>query len=760
MRLFSLVNWGDGQHRWGGPGSDLARGGPGRGGNVGESAEEGVEGGVSSSTAARSSSVSGMEASMRCRLSLASSSWALARALRGVEVAAGAGHPVRALLEEAVGAVAVAQVVVLPGLARGRGAGGDRVAVDEHLDGAHVAGEVAGVGVGPGQRVRGDLGVVLGGVRGAVSEPGLQLEQGHRLLGVVELAGDGRPGAVAGDVAADVGGRDAGLAAQRGDDRAVDVVLRDRLRAHGEQQVDLLAGLAVKPGGLRGAHRLPGVDGLAEQRVDRLGERGPGLVDRHVEQADGIVGQDVGGVAGDRDAVALPADGPDPQAGDLVAAQPGEQPGQRDRADQLHRVVGACGGAGQVGVGQVQPGPQQLRPDVVGDHSRVGADQCCDAARHDQRAGRVEAAGEPLPFLAVAEERAGGHEDVRLGARGDRGAGAGPETVVALDVVTDPHPVHRGDPGGAGLAGPLPRLGDLRVLGGQPPSGLGEDAADDGAHLRAERRGGVPAFDPPGPGRVRADDLRCGGDAAAHRGFAVAQGGDRALQRIEQSPVPGGGRVRPDPRERLGAQRFQPGTAVDQQRLADHAGPLALGVRGAVTPPVEDLADPVQRLLDRGRAEDQVGQVHPVEQAHVLEVAEPAELPGQREQQRAHRTLGRSRLGRAELRGAGPDQPRPLPTGPGPVGPVGPRAVRQDQPGGVAAGAAQVGGVLVVQRSPRRVQRLDQPGQRPPVQRVSPRDAHGPVAAQPLPPEREQRRGLAVEQRDPAIPAPVPPKAP
>ena len=25
---------------------------------------------------------------------------------------------------------------------------------------------------------------------------------------------------------------------------------------------------------------------------------------------------------------------------------------------------------------------------------------------------------------------------------------AGPETGVALDVVTDPHPVHRGDPGG------------------------------------------------------------------------------------------------------------------------------------------------------------------------------------------------------------------------------------------------------------------------------------------------------------------------
>ena len=58
----------------------------------------------------------------------------------------------------------MAEVVVLPGLAGGGGAGGDGVAVDEDLDGAHVAGEVAGVGVGPGQRVRGDLGVVLGGL--------------------------------------------------------------------------------------------------------------------------------------------------------------------------------------------------------------------------------------------------------------------------------------------------------------------------------------------------------------------------------------------------------------------------------------------------------------------------------------------------------------------------------------------------------------------------------------------------------------------
>jgi hypothetical protein len=98
---------------------------------------------------------------------------------------------VLALLEERVGAVAVSQVVVLPGLASGCGAAGDGVAVDEELDGADVAGEVAGVVVGPGQRVWGDLRVVLGGFGAAVAEPGLELEQSHGFLGVVELAGDG-----------------------------------------------------------------------------------------------------------------------------------------------------------------------------------------------------------------------------------------------------------------------------------------------------------------------------------------------------------------------------------------------------------------------------------------------------------------------------------------------------------------------------------------------------------------------------------------
>jgi hypothetical protein len=54
--------------------------------------------------------------------------------------------------------------------------------------------------------------------------------------------------------------------------------------------------------------------------------------------------------------------------------------------------------------------------------------------------------GEPLPFLAVAEERAGGHEHVSLGARSDRFPGAAVQVVVALDVVADCHAVDGRDP--------------------------------------------------------------------------------------------------------------------------------------------------------------------------------------------------------------------------------------------------------------------------------------------------------------------------
>jgi hypothetical protein len=322
----------------------------------------------------------------------------------------------------------------------------------------------------------------------------LQLEERHRLLGVVELAGDGRSGPVAGDVAADVGGGHSGLLAERGDQGAVDVVLRDRVGPDREEQFDVFAGFGVEALGLGGPQGLPGFDGLADDRVDGLGESGVGLVDRDVEQADGLLGQDLAGGAVDGLSLVLPADAADPQPGDLIAPQAGEQPGQCERADQLEGVVAAGGGAGEIRGLEVEPGPQQLGPDPIGDDAGVGGDQRGDGAGHRQGPGGVEPAGNPFPFLQVTQECAGAHEDVGLGARGDRVAEAVVEVVGALDVVADGHPVDRGDPVRAGRPGPVGRIDGLGMLGGQPSAGLGHVRADVVADVHGEYGGVVPAL--------------------------------------------------------------------------------------------------------------------------------------------------------------------------------------------------------------------------------------------------------------------------
>jgi hypothetical protein len=61
---------------------------------------------------------------------------AFAGFLGSVEVAAGAGHAVWALLEEGVAAEAVAEIVVLPGFSGCGGAVGDGVTIDEDFDSA------------------------------------------------------------------------------------------------------------------------------------------------------------------------------------------------------------------------------------------------------------------------------------------------------------------------------------------------------------------------------------------------------------------------------------------------------------------------------------------------------------------------------------------------------------------------------------------------------------------------------------------------
>src|SRR5436190_16977178 len=114
-----------------------------------------------------------------------------------------------------------------------------------------------------------------------MAEPGLQFEQGHGLLGVVQLRGDGRARTMAGDASTRVLSRDSGLLAQRGNQRCVEIAWWYRTSAEAEEQRHGLGGLGIDVERLRGAFHLPGDNRIADQWIDGFGVAGTGLVRRN-----------------------------------------------------------------------------------------------------------------------------------------------------------------------------------------------------------------------------------------------------------------------------------------------------------------------------------------------------------------------------------------------------------------------------------------------------------------------------------------------
>ncbi len=74
---------------------------------------------------------------------------------------------------------------------------------------------------------------------------------------------------------------------------------------------------------LRGPDGFPGGDGAPDERIDRLGEGGTGFVRRHLEQADGRLGGCLLPLLRTARLRRLPADAPQAQARNFIAAQPG-----------------------------------------------------------------------------------------------------------------------------------------------------------------------------------------------------------------------------------------------------------------------------------------------------------------------------------------------------------------------------------------------------------------------------------------------------
>src|SRR5215472_11388901 len=169
-----------------------------------------------------------------------------------------------------------------------------------------------------------------------MSEPLLQLEKVHRVLGIEELGGDCVPGPMARDPAARIGVWDARLLTESRDETAVEVGRWNATAAVRKEQRDPFAGLLIWKEWLNEAPSLPGVDSSADDGVDRLCVAGTGLVGRHIEEARGCCRRRRR--RGWRAVLFLPANASDSKPQEFVAAQAGKQPSDCQRAQHGQRV--------------------------------------------------------------------------------------------------------------------------------------------------------------------------------------------------------------------------------------------------------------------------------------------------------------------------------------------------------------------------------------------------------------------------------------
>ena len=386
-------------------------------------------------------------------------------------------------------------------------------------------------------------------------------------------------------------------------------------------------------------------------RIDRLGERGRGLAGRHVEQTHPLA-VPLG--------LLLPTDRANAQPKDLVGPQPGEQPHQRGRANELERIPRRAGSAAigvqrEIVAGQVQAGPHQLRPHVIGDHARLGSDQRGDRPGQPERAPGVEPALDPLPLLDVIEESARRPDQMRLRARQQLSAGPAAHIagVRAVRVLADEHPVHARDPRRGELPRPGSRVGVVGLLVVDPAAELDQREVRLRAARARQRRGLKP------PLRVIQPPLRnvqVAGAAASEPLVACQPGRER--QRTEHAHVNHGSReplntgatrvvarAIPNRWQQLGPLReiVEHRAAGGEHQLIERALQVRAPQLRRVPERVQVRLDPANRLLN-GR----VAEHAPTEQPHLepadlpVQIIDPAQLEGDRDQQLANIDVPRS----------------------------------------------------------------------------------------------------------------------
>lgn len=323
----------------------------------------------------------------------------------------------------------------------------------------------------------------------------------------------------------------------------------------------------------------------------------------------------------------------------------------------------------------------------------------------------IEAAGQPLPFLAVPEERPQRGDLPGLAGRFQWLAETVAQTDRALDVVADLHPVQRGDPRSAGLTRPVGRIRSVGLFGGDPPADLEQVRSDAAANARGQRRGRVPAVGPLFPDRRATGCPRRVAAGAGTRRITESELGDRPLHRVQGvQPTALQQLVAADPVEQRRVQILKMRAAVEQEQMAGHHRQQRVLVPAEpVSPSAEDRAQSCDLAVDAVASEDPPGQGEPLEAAESVELVEGSEQVGVRCEIGADLVACPGGRVLAELGLSAAEQVGPFLLAPAPEGPAGRRAPRQQHRDHIEHGPSAVRGRRGVQCGVDRLQRAQQP---------------------------------------------------
>ena len=202
---------------------------------------------------------------------------------------------------------------------------------------------------------------------------------------------------MASDVAASIVGRNSCLAAECGNQSLVQIALSDNCEAVQEKEIDHLCGFAVCHLYAFRANLLPGGNHLATIRST-------GLVNAVLVLLTGTSSMQtapparVSPLPGNETSSRCPANAAQAQTQYLIVSQAREQPCDGQRFTEFDRVTALKGfpseraASREVLGGQVQPGPHQFGPNIVGNGTRLRPNLRKHTLGRNEAADRIEPA--------------------------------------------------------------------------------------------------------------------------------------------------------------------------------------------------------------------------------------------------------------------------------------------------------------------------------------------------------------------------------